>query len=97
MTSLGGDPPRDLFDDKMETRLFQRAPVSGVHIADVFDARLFYVLGGHCPALGDASVSGSMAFGAQRDEVVRLVVSTFSARDDMVICRYCVLSQSAQR
>ena len=84
MTSLGGDPPRDLFDDKMETRLFQRVPVSGVHIADVFYARLFYVLSGHCPALGDASVSGSMTLGAQRDEVVRLVISTFSARDDMV-------------
>lgn len=84
MTSLGGDPARDLFDDKMETRLFQRVPVSCVHVADVFDARLFYVLGGHCPALGDASVSGSMTLGAQRDEVVRLVVSAFSARDDMV-------------
>lgn len=63
-TSLGGDPARDLLNDKMETRLFERVPVSGVHIADVFDAGLLYVFGGHCPALRDTSVSGSMAFGA---------------------------------
>ena len=84
MTSLGGDPARDLLNDKMETRLFERVPVSGVHIADVFDACLLYVFRGHCPAFRDTSVSGSMALGAQCDEVVRLIVSTFSAWDDMV-------------
>lgn len=58
--------------------------MSGIHVGYVFDTGLFYVFCGHCPSIGDAAMDCTMAFAAERDEVVRLIISAFTAWNDVM-------------
>ena len=58
--------------------------MSGIHVSYVFNACLLNIFCGHCPSIGDASMDCTMAFAAERNEIVRLIISAFTAGNDVM-------------